>query len=32
VARVSSGKYKLAVSCKQHRLQAASLTLRAFSH
>ena len=32
VARVSSGKYRLAVSCKRHRLQAASLTLRAFSH
>jgi subtilisin family serine protease len=32
VAQVSSGKYRLAVSCKQNRLQAASLTLRAFSH
>lgn len=32
VARVSTGKYKLVVSCKLRRLRQASLTLRAFSH
>ena len=32
VARISSGKYRLAVSCKLRRPLAASLTVRAFSH
>jgi subtilisin family serine protease len=31
-ARISTGKYRLAVSCRLRRLRAASLTLRAFAH
>ncbi len=32
VARVSSGKYRLEISCKVRRLSPVSLTVRAFSH
>jgi hypothetical protein len=31
-AQISTGKYRLAVSCRLHRLRAASLTLRALAH
>lgn len=31
-ARISSGKYRLAVSCRLRRLSTASLTVRAFAH
>jgi subtilisin family serine protease len=31
-ARISTGKYRLAVSCRLRRLRAASLTVRAFAH
>lgn len=32
VARIASGRYRLAVSCKLRSLRAASLTVRAFAH